>query len=81
MTIADINDRNDLALVTDSTDNNMARNDYPELFDLGCGCDSFFVKVGKGEFTEIYGFRGIVPTLAKALHVHLIKGSGTLISA
>lgn len=81
MTIADLNNRNDLTLVTDQADIDQARNDYPAEFALNCNCDSFFIGIGEGEITEVYGFQGIVPTLDKQLHVHLIKGSASLAPA
>lgn len=60
-TIADIDPA--LILVTDSQDVEAVREYLP------CGKtddhDSYFVRVGDGEYTEIWGFYGIVPILTK----------------
>ena len=64
MTIADINNRDDLVLVTDSQDVAFVKEMYPQAKDY----DSFFVKVGEGEYTELYGFEGSVAALDKTLY-------------
>jgi len=65
-TIAGINKREDLILVTDSQDVGEIKNyfgDRPAIKEF----DGFFVKVGEGDFEEVYGFHGIVPNLEKSL--------------
>ena len=65
-TIADLNKRKDLVLLTDSQDvveiktyfgNRSAVQEF----------DGFFVKVEEGDFAEVYGFHGIVPVLEKSV--------------
>lgn len=65
--IASVNDRDDLQLVTDSQDLEAIK-EYlgkPEWFDDFGGC---FVKVGEGDYDEIYCFEGSVPSLGKTLY-------------
>ena len=66
-TIRSIDMRDDLHLVTDSQDME-AISEYlgnPEWFKDFDGC---FVKVGEGEYEEIYCFEGIIPDLDKPLY-------------
>lgn len=65
-TIADLNKRKDLTLLTDSQDVAEIKNyfgDRPAIKEF----DGFFVKVGEGDIDEIYGFHGIVPNLGKTI--------------
>jgi len=65
-TILDLNKRSDLILVTDSQDVAEAKNyfgDRPAIKEF----DGFFVKIGDGDFDEVYGFHGIVPNLEKTV--------------
>jgi len=64
-TIATIADRLDLVLVTDSQDSASIRDHLGLEPD---SVDSFFVKVEDGDYTEVYGFDGIVPGLGKNLY-------------
>jgi hypothetical protein len=64
MTIADIEDRNDLVLVTNSQDTEQV---YYQLGMPPRKDRSLFVKVGDGECEEVYEFDGIVPYLHKEL--------------
>lgn len=66
-TISAFQKRTDLVLVTDSQDTEAIKEDFGhrpavERF------DGFFVKVGEGEYTEVYGFEGIVPELWKPVY-------------
>jgi hypothetical protein len=70
MTIRDIEDRDDLLLVTDSQDVNMIKEylgDDVAKYDLEC-IDGFFVKVENGDYSEIYGFNGCIPCLSKEIY-------------
>jgi len=73
-TINSINDREDLQLYTDSQDTEFIkeyltgtdrrkkiRKDIDQF-------DSFFVKVVNGDYSEVYGFFGIVAILGKSLY-------------
>jgi len=65
-TILDLNKRSDLILVTDSQDVAEVKNyfgDRPAIKEF----DGFFVKIGDGDFDEVYGFHGIVPNLEKTV--------------
>jgi hypothetical protein len=57
-TIAQLQHRNDLVLLTDSQDTEEYRNQYTNY-------DGFFVKEKDGDIIEIWGFVGIVPYLSK----------------
>lgn len=57
-TIAQLNNRHDLVLLTDSQDTEELRKEYQ-------GYDSFFVTIEDGEYGEVWGFVGIVPYLSK----------------
>ena len=65
--IKDIQNRNDLQLVTDSQD-------VKEIWDYfgnrsnATMFEGFFVKVEEGDYSEVYGFHGIVPELQKELY-------------
>lgn len=61
-TIADLEKRDDLELVTRDSDV-QAIKDY--LGGMADDYDGFFVKIEDGEYTEIYGFEGTVPDLDK----------------
>ncbi len=63
-TIADLQGRHDLQLITDSQDVAPIK-DYFQGAALEC--DGFFVAVKDGDYTECYGFSGIVPFLHKPL--------------
>jgi hypothetical protein len=65
MTIADIDNRKDLSLVTDSQDVEAIK-DY--IGGKAEDFDSFYVKVKDGDYAEVYGFMGSVPYLHKKLH-------------
>ena len=68
LTINDIQSRNDLVLVTNPSDVEAVKQYLTkEELDKAVDLDGFFVKVGEGEYTEIYGFLGIVPNLWKDL--------------
>lgn len=68
--ISDIQNRPELALVTDSQDVRAVKEmlgfgkELKELEEFG----GLFVKVGEGEYTEVYGFHGSVPDLGKRLY-------------
>ena len=65
--IRDVQHRDDLTLLTDSQDVQAVK-DYlgaPEWFDDFGGC---FVKIGEGDYEEIYCFEGCVPLLDKSLY-------------
>ena len=69
-TIAAIADRDDLTLVTDSQDRDHIRDHLGMKPDENgyYALDSFFVKAENGDYSEIYGFDGIVPGLHKPLY-------------
>jgi len=66
-TIRDINDRKDLILVDTSQDVEEIKKylGSPPWFDDFGGC---FVKVGEGDYEEIYCYEGSVPYLEKTLY-------------
>ena len=70
MTIRDIEDRENLQLVTDSQDVEAIKeylgSDIGE-FDLD-GIDGFFVSIKDGDYSEILGFNGSIPYLDKELY-------------
>lgn len=47
-----------LTLLVDSQDTEELKKEFPDY-------DSFFVEVGEGEYTQVWGFVGIVPYLSK----------------
>ena len=64
--IGDLEDRNDLQLVTDSQDVQDIKDYFgnaPAVEDY----DGFFVKVGDGELDEVYAFVGSIPVLNKPI--------------
>lgn len=64
-TVADINDRDDLAFISDSQDVDAIADS------LGLDHDewgSFFVKVEDGDYSEVYAVEGNVPYLHKTLY-------------
>lgn len=62
LTISDLNDRDDLQLITDSQDVEAVKQNLgPAAKDF----DGFLVKVGEGEYVEVYGFMGSTPELWK----------------
>ncbi|MBA7554071.1 hypothetical protein ES705_46683 [subsurface metagenome] len=65
-TILDLNKRDDLILVTDSQDVSEIKNYFGDRAAVK-EFDAFFVKVGEGDFVEVYGFHGIVPNLEKTV--------------
>lgn len=68
MTIQEIQNRQDLILVTDSQDARDLRQSLTKAEKKRAAfCDSFFVAVDEGYYEEIYGFVGIIPHLAKTL--------------
>ena len=65
-TVADLDKRKDLDLVTNSIDvadikDNFRNADVDEF-------DGFFVSVGEGEYEEVYGFYGNTPYLDKDVY-------------
>jgi hypothetical protein len=66
-TVESLNDRDDLMFVSDSQDVTAIKESLfgsvsnPEVVDF----DSFFVKVGEGDYQEVYGMSGTVPYLGK----------------
>ena len=73
-TIQDIQDRDDLSLITCSYQvkeclsiyyTEKQQKQFYEDYEL----DSLFVNVEDGEYTEIYGFSGTVPWLYKTLYI------------
>lgn len=65
-TIADLDKRKDLMLLTDSQDVEEIKNYFgnrPAIKEF----DGFFVKIEEGDFDEVYGFHGIVPNLEKSV--------------
>lgn len=69
MTIEDLEKRGDLILVTDSQDVQELKNYLclePQVPRID-QCDGFFVKVEDGDYTEVYGFWGIIPYLNKRI--------------
>ena len=67
-TIKDIQDRKDLTLVTTDYEVQAIKDNLnltPGEWDCIGG---FFVNVGEGEYTEVYGFDGSVPHLWKELY-------------
>jgi len=65
-TIADLQGREDLSLVTEQQDVQAVKD---HLGGRGLeGFDGFLVKVGDGDYTEVYGFRGSVPSLGKPVY-------------
>jgi len=66
-TVNKLQDRDDLSLVTDSQDVEGIKDLYGNDKELE-EFDGFFVKVGEGEYTELYGFHGITPYLKKPVY-------------
>jgi hypothetical protein len=66
-TIRDLQKREDLTLVTDSQDVQAVKDQLGNSDALD-DFDGFFVNVGEGEYTEVYGFQGNVPFLGKSLY-------------
>lgn len=60
-TIDDFNEREDFILIQDSQDIDELKHSIPDP--SAKDYDGFFVKVGDGEITEVYGFEGSVPRL------------------
>lgn len=56
-TVEDLQDREDLIFVSDSQDVEPIKSSFPDAEEY----DSFFVKIGEGEYIEIFGMFGIVP--------------------
>jgi len=63
-TIADLNNRDDLILVTDSQDVAAIKEMFPQAADY----DSFFAQVDEGEYLELWGFDGSVAYLDKSVY-------------
>jgi len=63
LTVKDL-DGKSLHFVSDSQDVNAIRQ---HLGLIDPECDSYFVKVENGEYTEVYGIEGIVPYLSKSV--------------
>ncbi len=59
-TVEDIKDRDDLQLVSVDTEVNTIKEFFGNNEDIN-EFDGFFVKVGDGEYEEIYAFKGTVP--------------------
>ena len=66
-TIYALNDRRDLILLVDSQDTEDLRKKFPRY-------DSFFVKTDDGDYSEVWGFVGIVPYLSKLVSKLLPDG-------
>lgn len=64
MKIKDIPD--DFILITDSQDVKPII-EYLGIDDKFHGVDSFFVRIENGDYTDVYGFSGIVPNLDKTV--------------
>lgn len=64
--IRDIQKREDLQLITDSQDVQAVKENIGMAAALE-EFDGLFVNVSEGEYKEIYGFHGTVPTLEKDL--------------
>ena len=64
LTVNDINNREDLRFINLSQDAEDIKSSYSEAEEY----DSFFVKIGDGDYLEIYGLFGIVPYLYKTLY-------------
>ena len=66
-TVADLKNRHDLGFVSDSQDVEVVKDQFghsPEVEDF----DAFFVKVGNGEYSEVYGIEGTVPYFTKSIY-------------
>ena len=65
-TVADLNNRSDLTFVSDVQDVRAIKEQFSNHDEVR-PFDAFFVKVGEGEYTEVYGIRGILPTLKRTI--------------
>jgi hypothetical protein len=65
-TVANLNDRTDLQLISNSQDIEQIKHDLgdPEWFDFGC----LFVSINEGEYDEIYGCDESTPWLSAAIY-------------
>lgn len=66
MIIQDIQNREDLVLVTNSQDTEEIRQSLAHLKNV-LKSDSFFAKIQDGDYVELYGFEGIIPLQYKTL--------------
>ena len=62
MKIRDLDTRDDLQLVTDSQNVESVKAHFGEI---ASEFDGFLVKVGDGDYIEVWGFEGIIPDLCK----------------
>lgn len=65
-TVKDLETREDLQLITDTQDINMIKAYFGNSEDLE-DFNAFFVKIESGDYTEVYGFSGIIPELHKQI--------------
>lgn len=56
MKVKDLQDREDIQFLSDSQDVEDLRKEYPNYM-------TFFVVVGDGEYTQIYGMNHVIPFL------------------
>lgn len=63
-TVAALNDREDLTLVTDSQDVAAIRDNFGPDW-AGVAYDAYFVGIADGDYKEIWGMAGTVPYLSK----------------
>ena len=63
--VCDIKD-NDFIFISDSQDVEPIISYFPEIKDDNY--DSFFVKIGGGDYISVYGMYGIIPHLDKRLY-------------
>ena len=66
MLVKDLEDRKDLIFVSDSQDVQAIREYLGHKYDDDY--DSYFVKVGEGEYEEVYGMYGIIPYLKEQVY-------------
>jgi hypothetical protein len=64
-TVAELNNRDDLILASDSQDVQYVK-EY--LGEIAQDYDSFFLKVEDGDYAEVWGMEGIIPYLYKTVH-------------
>lgn len=67
MTVADIQNRDDLQLVTDEIEVLEIIKNFGNRLKEGYFCRGIFVAQKDGEYTEILGFTGNIPELKKEL--------------
>jgi len=78
MKIKDIQEREDLALINGGYEVNQVFKSLPYKYTVEKygRLNGLFVKVGEGEYTEVYGFEGIIPYLEKGLYLVYLKPIG-----